>query len=173
MEYADFKSWPGISSCGVFARHGFPSDLLIPVLVSMATLFSARSPTFTHGEQRLWRDVEGCAFEKLYFFFFLSLFPICVEISFHECVCVCVCVRVCVCACTLVTVRTVFGEISTVTPASIWITSRAYWIDYWMAMTTGYDLDLEVWWWPCQAVIHSILLHHKWLNRLEDKVWLL
>lgn len=58
MEHADFKSWPGISSRGVFARHGFPFNLLISVLVSMATLFSACFRTFMRGNQRLWIDVH-------------------------------------------------------------------------------------------------------------------
>ena len=111
MEYADFKSWPGISSCGVFARHGFPSDLLIPVLVSMATLFSARSPTFTHGEQRLWRDVEGCAFEKLYFFFFfISFSHLCWNKLSWVCVCLCVCACVCVCVYFSYSANSVWGN---------------------------------------------------------------
>ena len=42
----------------MFARHGFPFYLLISVLVSMTTLFSACSRTFTHGNQRLWMDAH-------------------------------------------------------------------------------------------------------------------
>lgn len=69
MEYADFKSWPGISSCQV-SRHGFPCNLLIFVLVSMATLFSACSRTFTHLNHRLWMLVP---FEKLSIFNWFSI----------------------------------------------------------------------------------------------------
>lgn len=38
MGDADLKSWRGISHCGLFARHGFRFNLLISVMVSMATL---------------------------------------------------------------------------------------------------------------------------------------
>ena len=74
MEYADFKSWPGISSCGVFARHGFPFNLLISVLVSMTTLFSACSQTFTHG------NPKDCGWMKTLHFL---LFLLSVGIRFH------------------------------------------------------------------------------------------
>ena len=46
------------------------------------------------------------------------------------------------------------GGISTVTAASTWITSRVFWIDYWMAMTIGCDLDLEVR--PCSFHNHIL-----------------
>lgn len=107
------------------SRHGFSCNLLIFVLVSMATLFSACSRTFTHLNHRLWMLVP--LRNTVYSTDFLS-----VEMSFEQCIC------------TLVTVLAVFGEISTVRPVYIWITSRVYWIDYWMAMTTDCDLDLEV-----------------------------
>lgn len=60
----------------MFARHGFPFNLLISVLVSMTTLFSAMFSDFYAREPKA---VDGCAFEKVSF----SAVLLSVGISFH------------------------------------------------------------------------------------------
>ena len=125
MEYADFKSWLGICCWWVLTRHGIPFNLLVFVLVSMATLPLPTNPPTPPCKLSDFYVRQVCGWMYALAFF-------CPPRIVNWCIC------------TLVTALAVRGVISTMKAASIWITSPVYWIDYWMDMTTGCDLALEV-----------------------------